>query len=66
MPFSGSLERQQSRSKSFAEARKSVEYALRLQQRDTLISGFFRSLREQYEDRIVIFADRLEQRHRGQ
>ena len=60
------LERQQSHIKSFAEARKPVEYALRLQQQDALISGFFRSLREQYEDRIVLFADRLEQRHRGQ
>ncbi len=59
------LERQESRIKSFAEARQPVEYALRLQQRDDLISGFFRSLREQYADRIVIFADRLEQRHRG-
>ncbi len=60
------LQRQQSRIKSFAEARKPVEYAVRLQQRDTLISGFFRALRNQYADRIVIFADRLEQRHQGQ
>ena len=60
------IERQESRIRPFDEARKSVRHALGVEQSNMLVSSLFQSVREKYEDRVVIFDDLLEQRHSNQ
>ena len=57
------LEHSESRIKPFDEARKSVEYVMRSKEKQKLTDALFRSLREQYEGRIAVFDEQLEQRH---
>ena len=57
------LERQESRIEPFDETRKSVEYVMRFKERQRLTDTLFRSLREKYEGRIVVFDEQLQQRH---
>lgn len=60
------IERQESGIHPFDEARKAVGHALRVAQRDELLSALFESVRAKYENRVVVFDDRLEQRHIAQ
>ena len=57
------LERQESQIKPFDEMRKSVEHMMRNNERQRLTDALFRSLRDKYESRIVVFDEQLKQRH---
>ena len=57
------LERQESRIKPFDETRESVEHVMRFKERHRLTDALFRSLREKYEGRTVVFEERMEQRN---
>jgi hypothetical protein len=58
------IERQGSRIRSFEEAHKSIGHLVRVKQTDEIVSALMSSVQDKYRDRVHIFDDRLEQRHR--
>ena len=57
------IERQESRIRSFEEARKSIGHLLRVAQTDEIVSALMSSVQDKHGDRVRIFDDRFEQRH---
>jgi parvulin-like peptidyl-prolyl isomerase len=58
------IERQEPRVRSFEEARKQVKHLQRVEQTEKLVTAFMLSVQDKYKDRVRVFDDRLEKRHR--